>query len=111
MTPPGSRSTTAAATGPSPNFAYLAHHDPRLAEVATRAERVLGLDPEGALNHLRLFGELVAKNAAARLGYREHADGRGLWHNGPGRVRHAAANDLPLVQQPPHRDGVERQTS
>jgi type I restriction enzyme, R subunit len=57
-----------AAMGPSPNFAYLAHHDPRLAEVATRAERVLALDPEGALNHLRLFGELLAKNAAARLG-------------------------------------------
>ncbi len=52
----------------SPNFDYLGYHDPRLAEVATRAERVLGLDPVAALGHLRLFGELLAKNAAARLG-------------------------------------------
>jgi type I restriction enzyme R subunit len=52
----------------SPNFAYLTYHDPRLSEVATRAERVVGVDPVAALMHLRQFGELLAKNVAARLG-------------------------------------------
>src|SRR5690606_28606027 len=46
----------------SSNFAYLSYHDPRLSEAATRAERVLGLDPVGALQHLRFFGELLARH-------------------------------------------------
>jgi hypothetical protein len=41
----------------SSNFAYLGYHDPRLVGAATRAERVLGLDPLAALGHLRLFGQ------------------------------------------------------
>jgi hypothetical protein len=64
---------SAGTTAASPNFSYLGYHDPRLSEVATRAERVLGLDPVAALGHLRLFGELLAKHVAARLGVYECA--------------------------------------
>jgi type I restriction enzyme R subunit len=53
---------------PSANFDFLGHHDPRLPEVATRAECAVGLDPVGALTHLRLFGELLTRNVAARMG-------------------------------------------
>lgn len=58
----------------SSNFAYLSYHDPRLVEVATRAERALGIDPVGALQHLRLFGELLARHVAARFGVYAGAD-------------------------------------
>ena len=64
----------ARSSAPSPNFAYLGYHDVRLPQVATRAERVLALDPVGALNHLRLFGELLAKNIAARLAVYQAGD-------------------------------------
>ncbi len=53
---------------PSPNFDYLGHHDLRLVQAATMAERVLGIDPVGSLRHLRLFAELMVQNIAARWG-------------------------------------------
>lgn len=53
---------------PSPNFAYLAHHDPRLTARAAAAERFFGEDPATCLMNLRVFGELLAKRAAAYLG-------------------------------------------
>jgi type I restriction enzyme R subunit len=52
---------------PSPNFAFLAYHDPRLVEVATRAENAVAEDPVGSLVHTRPFGELLAKHVAARM--------------------------------------------
>lgn len=55
-------------TKPSPNFAYLAHHDPRLVVVATKAEALFPVDPAACVAKLRLFGELLAKRAAAKLG-------------------------------------------
>ena len=51
---------------PSPNFDYLSHHDLRLVQAATTAERVLGIDPVGSLRHLRLFAELMVQNIACQ---------------------------------------------
>ncbi|WP_437937427.1 type I restriction-modification system endonuclease [Sorangium sp. So ce341] len=53
---------------PSPNFAFLGHHDPRLVVVGTQAERYFAEDPNTCLVKLRQFGELLAQRAAARLG-------------------------------------------
>jgi type I restriction enzyme R subunit len=53
---------------PSPNFAYLAHHDPRLVAVATQAEVLFPIDPSACLAKLRLLAEILAKRAAAKLG-------------------------------------------
>lgn len=58
-------SATAAA---SPNFAYLAHHDPKLAMLGARAEALFASDPAATLAVLRVFGELLAKRAAANVG-------------------------------------------
>jgi type I restriction enzyme R subunit len=55
-------------TKPSPNFAFLAHHDPRLVALGTHAERYFADDPNTTLMKLRQFGELLAQRAAARLG-------------------------------------------
>jgi type I restriction enzyme R subunit len=52
---------------PSPNFAYLAHHDPRLVALGTQAEEHFAADPEVSLFKLRKFGELLAKRAAAKV--------------------------------------------
>ncbi|MDC3988187.1 type I restriction-modification system endonuclease [Polyangium jinanense] len=52
----------------SPNFAFLAHHDPLLAILGTQAERYFADDPNTCLLKLRQFGERLAKHAAARLG-------------------------------------------
>ena len=49
----------------SPNFAFLAVHDERLAVLGTQAERLFADDPNAALTKLRLFGELLAQRAAA----------------------------------------------
>ena len=54
--------------GPSPNFAYLAHHDAQLVVAATKAERYFAEDPGTCLFHLRRFAELLAQRAAAKLG-------------------------------------------
>jgi hypothetical protein len=48
-------------------ISYLAYFDARLVAAASRAEHVLALDPVGALNHLRYFGEILAQHLAARL--------------------------------------------
>jgi type I restriction enzyme R subunit len=60
----------------SPNFAFLAVHDERLAILGTQAERLFAEDPNAALTKLRLFAELLAQRAAASAGiyasYQEH---------------------------------------
>lgn len=55
------------AASSSPNFSYLSYFDARLVAAASRAEHVVAIDPVGALTHLRLFGELLAQQVAARL--------------------------------------------
>ncbi|MFO0618498.1 MAG: type I restriction-modification system endonuclease [Polyangiaceae bacterium] len=52
----------------SPNFAYLAHHDPRLAALGTQAEQHFEADPTITLWKLRQFGEVLAQRAAAKYG-------------------------------------------
>ncbi len=52
---------------PSSNFAYLAHHDPKLVAIATQAEVLFPVAPVATLSALRAFGELLAKRAAAKL--------------------------------------------
>jgi uncharacterized membrane-anchored protein len=54
-------------TAPSPNFAYLGHHDPKLVAIATQAEVLYTVAPMATLAALRAFGELLAKRAAAKL--------------------------------------------
>src|SRR5882672_10264151 len=53
---------------PSPNFAYLAHHDARLVALATQAEEHFASDPTITLFKLRQFGEVLAQRAAAKVG-------------------------------------------
>ncbi len=55
-------------TQPSPNFAYLAHHDARLVALATQAEEHFATDPTVTLFKLRRFGEVLAQRAAAKVG-------------------------------------------
>jgi len=50
-----------AALGRSNNFAFLAAHDQRLADLAALAERYFADDPATTLFKLRQFGELLAK--------------------------------------------------
>ena len=52
----------------SPNFDFLADLDPPRMHQAALAERYCLDDPYAALVKLRLFGELLAKNIAARFG-------------------------------------------
>lgn len=52
----------------SPNFDFLADLDPPLAHRAALAERYCLDDPNAALVKIRPFGELLAKNIAARFG-------------------------------------------
>ena len=52
----------------SPNFNFLAKLDLALMQQAALAERFALEDPTSALMKLRLFGELLAKNIAARFG-------------------------------------------
>lgn len=56
------------ATPTSVNFGFLAAYDERVAIVAAQAERLFAEDPHAALGKLRLFGELLARLAAARSG-------------------------------------------
>ena len=53
---------------PSTNFAFLAHHDPRLVALGTQAEAHFAGDPVVAIIELRQFGEVLAKRAAAKVG-------------------------------------------
>ena len=55
-------------TRASPNFAYLAHHDPRLVALATQAEESFSADPVVCLFKLRQFGEILARHAVAKVG-------------------------------------------
>jgi type I restriction enzyme, R subunit len=48
----------------SPNFAFLAKHDPLLVRYAAQAERYFAGDPNTCLFKLRQFGETLAKQAA-----------------------------------------------
>jgi hypothetical protein len=45
----------------TPNFAYLAHNDPRLVALGTQAEEHFAADPKVSLFKLRKFGELLVK--------------------------------------------------
>lgn len=57
----------------SANFAFLALHDVRLHALAVQAEQQFAADPNVTLFKLRLFGELLAQRAAAKLGvYDQH---------------------------------------
>jgi type I restriction enzyme R subunit len=56
---------------PPSNFAFLSYFGASLFEAAARAELVIALDPVGALNHLRLLGESLARAACVRLGLGE----------------------------------------
>ena len=53
---------------PSPNFAFLEYHDPRLVALGTQAEQHFAEDPSVALFKLRQFGEVLAQRAAAKIG-------------------------------------------
>lgn len=53
---------------PSPNFAYLAYHDARLVALATQAEEHFATDPPTSIAKVRLFAEILAKRAAAKVG-------------------------------------------
>jgi len=57
-----------ATSSASSNFASLAYIDMRLFKAAARAELALARDPVATLVHLRLFGELLTKHSAARMG-------------------------------------------
>lgn len=52
----------------SANFGFLRAHGARLLEAALAAERQVFADPVAALMRLRLFGELLAQEAAAYVG-------------------------------------------
>jgi len=52
----------------SPNFQFLKELDPALVKQAAMAERYCLSDPSSSLAKLRLFGEFLAKNIAARIG-------------------------------------------
>jgi type I restriction enzyme R subunit len=52
----------------SPHFAFLADLDSPLMHQAALAERYCIDDPGSSLMKLRIFGELLAKNIAARFG-------------------------------------------
>ena len=53
---------------PSPNFAFLAHHDARLVALGTQAEEHFATDANVTLYKLRQFCEVLAKRAAANVG-------------------------------------------
>lgn len=52
----------------SPNFSFLAVHDPLLLELGARAERYVFDDPTTAIIKLRQFGEILARLVAAHAG-------------------------------------------
>ncbi|MGQ4646401.1 type I restriction-modification system endonuclease [Lyngbya aestuarii] len=55
----------------SPNFAFLAVHEPQLVRLATLAEQYFATDPITCLMKLRQFGELLAQLVAASGGLYE----------------------------------------
>jgi type I restriction enzyme R subunit len=56
------------ASRPTGNFAFLARQEPQLAQLPAYAELYCHSDPNAALVKLRLFGERLAQEAAARFG-------------------------------------------
>ncbi|KEF32496.1 Type I restriction-modification system, restriction subunit R [Marinobacter nitratireducens] len=52
----------------SPNFGFLAEHDPLFADLAGAAERVFSSDPNSTLIKLRQLGEALAQHLAALSG-------------------------------------------
>lgn len=52
----------------SSNFDFLACHDAVFVRLAAAAEAYMASDPNAALYKLRLFGEVLAQNVAARVG-------------------------------------------
>jgi type I restriction enzyme R subunit len=52
----------------SPNFAFLAQHDPLLVKYAAQAEKYIFEDPNTALIKLRQFAEVLAQQASAYAG-------------------------------------------
>ena len=52
----------------SPNFAFLAIHEPQLVRLGTLAEQYFATDPVTCLMKLRQFGELLAQLIAANAG-------------------------------------------
>ncbi len=51
----------------SPNFGFLAAHDPQLVQLGALAERYFSDDPNTCLIKLRQFGELLAQLTAAKV--------------------------------------------
>ena len=68
MTPPSDTPADATATPLSPNFAFLACHDPLLVRYAAFAERYVFDDPNSAFVKLRQFAEVMAQRACAHVG-------------------------------------------
>ncbi|MBA4191190.1 MAG: type I restriction-modification system endonuclease [Planctomycetaceae bacterium] len=66
--PPPQQHTTPTSAPHSPNFQFLATHQPVLVRYATLAERYLFDDPSTALVKLRQFAELLARLAVAEVG-------------------------------------------
>jgi type I restriction enzyme, R subunit len=80
----------------SPNFAFLAYHDPRLVVLGSQAERYFADDPNTCLVKLRQFGEVLAQGAAARLGlYSSAEDSQATLIN---RLRERGALDVTTRQ-------------
>jgi hypothetical protein len=52
----------------SPNFSFLETHDPEYVRVAASAESHCLDDPVAALTKIRTLGEMLAEDAAARVG-------------------------------------------
>lgn len=52
----------------SPNFGFLREHEEGLVLLAAQAETLFAVDPVASITKLRLFGEVLAQEAAARLG-------------------------------------------
>jgi type I restriction enzyme, R subunit len=52
----------------STTFAFLAAHEPTLLLLATQAEVLFAFDPVASIAKVRLFAELLAQEAAARVG-------------------------------------------
>ncbi|HEY4119389.1 MAG TPA: type I restriction-modification system endonuclease, partial [Byssovorax sp.] len=53
---------------PPSNFDFLGHHDPRLAVLGAEAEQLFAEFPAPCVTTLRVFGEVLAQRAAARVG-------------------------------------------
>ncbi|UJR78529.1 type I restriction-modification system endonuclease [Sandaracinus amylolyticus] len=53
---------------PSPNFAFLAEHEETLVLLAAQAEALYAIDAVATITKVRVFGEVLAREAAARVG-------------------------------------------